>query len=127
MTVKELVDIYENIYNLSVRDIYSANVMYCKIIYNKHGDYNLEDIENYCKFVYLFKESEKLKNELIKLTSYGKNPNLISVLDKVTSIYKNSVMEVDRLAAAINCYDHEEEPIKDGIEDLFEMEWVWIT
>ena len=122
MTVKELVDIYENIYNLSVRDIYSANVMYCKIVYHKHGDYNLEDIKSYCKWVYLLKESEKLKNELIKLTSYGKNPDLIPVLDRVDNIYKNSVMEVDRLAAAINCYDHEEEPIKDGIEDLFEME-----
>lgn len=120
MTVKELVDIYENIYNLSVRDIYSANVMYCKIIYNKHE--NLEDIEDYCKFVYLFKESEKLKNELIKLTSYGKNPDLIPVLDRVNSIYKNSAMEVNRLSKIIDCYDHEEEPIKDGIEDLFEME-----
>ena len=122
MTVKELNQIYENIYNLSVRDIYSANVMYCKIIYNKHGDYNSEDIEDYCKWVYLLKKSNELKNELAVVTSYGKNPNLLSALDKVTSIYENSAMEVDRLAAAINCYDHEEEPMKDGIEDLFEME-----
>lgn len=122
MNLKELVDIYENIDTVSVKELYSAFVMYCKIVYRKHGDYDLEDIKNYCKYVYLLKQSEKLKNELSKLTSYGKNPNLLSALDKVTSIYKNSVMEVDRLAAAINCYDHEEEPIKDGIEDLFEME-----
>lgn len=122
MNLKELVDIYENIDTVSVKELYSAFVMYCKIVYHKKGNYNLEDIQSYCKWTYLLKESEKLKNELVKLTSYGKNPNLIPALDRVDSIYKNSVTEVNRLAAAINCYDHEEEPMKDGIEDLFEME-----
>lgn len=122
MNLKELVDIYENIDTVSVKELYSANVMYCKIVYHKKGNYNLEDIEDYCKWTYLLKESEKLKNELVKLTSYGKNPNLIPALDKVNSIYENSVTEVNRVAAAINCYDHEIEPVKDGLEDLFLLE-----
>lgn len=119
MNLKELVDIYENIDTVSVKELYSANVMYCKIVYHKHGNYNSEDIEDYCKWVYLLKESEKLKNELVKLTSYGKNPNLIPALDKVNSIYENCYEEVNRLAEIIDCYDHMEEPVKDRLEDLF--------
>lgn len=119
MNLKELVDIYENIDTVSVKELYSAFVMYCKIVYRKHGDYDLEDIKNYCKYVYLLKQSEKLKNELSKLTSYGRNEQLLPALDVVNDIYKSSALEVDRLAVAIDCYDHKIEPVKDGLEDLF--------
>ena len=120
MTVKELNYIYENIDTISVRELYSAFVMYCKIVHYKQGNYDLEDIKSYCKWVYLLKESEKLKNELEKVTSYGRNEQLIPALEKVTSIYQNSYEKVNRLSEALDCYDHMEDPIKDGIEDLFE-------
>lgn len=122
MTIKELNYIYENIDTVSVRELYSANVMYCKIVYYKKGDYDIEDIKNYCKFVYLLKQSEKLMNELEKVTSYGRNEQLIPALDVVTSIYKKSYKEVNRLSEEIGCHDHMETPLLDGIEDLFEME-----
>ena len=119
MNLKELVDIYENIDTVSVKELYSAFVMYCKIVYHKKGNYNLEDIQSYCKWAYLLKESEKFKNELEKVTSYGRNEQLISALDIVKGIYQYSYEKVNRLSEATDCYDHMERPVKDGLEDLF--------
>ena len=121
MTVQELINIYENIYEISVRDLYRVHVLYCAISSRKTlQNYNPKDIEDYCKFTYLLQESKKLKDELEVITSYGRNKELLTVLDKVTNIYENSSIEVERLAKIINCYEHKVEPIKDGIEDLFE-------
>ena len=119
MNLKELVDIYENIDTVSVKELYSAFVMYCKIVYHKKGNYNLKDIQSYCKWTYLLKESEKLKNELEKVTSYGRNEQLIPALDIVKGIYQDSYEKVNRLSEATDCYDHMERPVKDGLEDLF--------
>ena len=122
MNLKELINLYKNIDKVSITDFYSVHVMYCKIVYTKPNlqDYNLKDIKNYCKWVYLLKESEKMKDELKTLTSYGRNEQLIPVLEKIENIFEKSYEEVNRLSEAINCYEHEIEPIKDGIEDLFE-------
>ena len=119
MNLKELVDIYENIDTVSVKELYSAFVMYCKIVYHKKGNYNLEDIQSYCKWAYLLKESEKLKNELEKVTSYGRNEQLIPALDLVKGIYQDSYEKVNRLSEATDCYDHMERTVKDGLENLF--------
>ena len=119
MNLKELVDIYENIDTVSVKELYLAFVMYCKIVYHKKGNYNMKDIQSYCKWAYLLKESEKLKNELEKVTSYGRNEQLIPALDIVKGIYQDSYEKVNRLSEATDCYDHKIEPVKDGLEDLF--------
>ena len=120
MTVKELNYIYENIDDVSVRELYSAFVMYCKIVYYKQGNYDLKDIKSYCKWAYLLKESEKLKNELEKVTSYGRNEQLVPSFEVVKNIYKDSYEKVSRLSEIIDCYEHEIIPLKDEISDLFE-------
>ena len=106
MNLKELVDIYENIDTVSVKELCSAFVMYCKIVYHKHGDYDLEDIKNYCKYVYLLKQSEKLKNELSKLTSYGRNEQLLPALDVVNDIY-NRIEKIEPKIEAFVSLDKE--------------------
>lgn len=119
MTVKEIINFYNNIENMSIREVYSINVMYSLITFKKHKEHYLtKDIENYCKYKYLLDCSKKLKKELEQLTNYGRNQNLKVSLVKVNEIYDTSKYKVDHLSKVIDFYDNEIE-VSDNLNDLF--------